>query len=213
MRLFEGSCGTAIGSLRVRTRAVLVAVGFAALVAQQSGRAEFQHAGDALPFRGGYLITGDYEVGNFTLAAGDPGFKTGTVSISAVPANADILAAFVYAEAISANTVPAPEPEELLRRLASSLPADQPHRGPDHHRQRRHPQDLRGELARAGAGASGFGPPVFGRHYTFTDRSSLVDRRLQSRSRAPPTRASATGSRGTIRSPAARSRDRAAASG
>ena len=37
-------------------------------------------------------------------------FKTGTVSIGGVPANADILAAFVYGEAISANTATPPDP-------------------------------------------------------------------------------------------------------
>ncbi len=41
-----------------------------------------------------------------------PGFKKCTVSISGVPANADILAAFVYGERISANLVPAPVPED-----------------------------------------------------------------------------------------------------
>src|SRR5688500_16747468 len=90
-----------------RMKAAFLAVGIAALFAQSGGRAEFLHAGDALPFRGGYLITGNYVVGDFNLVPdSDPLFKTGTVSISGVPENADIIAAFVYGEAISANTVP-----------------------------------------------------------------------------------------------------------
>ena len=93
----------AFASVRLRTRAALLAVGVAALVAQQAGGAAPLIV-DPLPFRGGYLITGDYVVGNVVLDAPAGGFATGTVSISGVPANADILAAFVYGEAISANT-------------------------------------------------------------------------------------------------------------
>ncbi|HEX6163025.1 MAG TPA: hypothetical protein VFZ31_06660, partial [Vicinamibacterales bacterium] len=81
---------------------------------QQSGRAAEYHApGDALPFTGGYLITGDYEVGDFGGFAADPAdanYKIGTVSITTVPANADIVAAFVYGEAILSNTVPVLDP-------------------------------------------------------------------------------------------------------
>ena len=103
----------AFAAVKLRTRAALLVVGVAALVAQQGARADtpIPMPGDALPIQGGYLITGDYVVGDFAVSATEPGFKTLTVSINN-PAltNADITAAFVYGEAISANTVPAPDP-------------------------------------------------------------------------------------------------------
>ena len=48
-------------TVRVRMRIAFLVAGLAALVAQQGGRAETLPPGDAdaLPFRGGYLITGD----------------------------------------------------------------------------------------------------------------------------------------------------------
>ena len=92
----------AVAAVRLRTRAALLVVGVAALVAQQAGGAAPLIV-DPLPFRGGYLITGDYVVGNVVLSAPSGGFSTGTISISGVPANADILAAFVYGEAISTH--------------------------------------------------------------------------------------------------------------
>ena len=66
----------AFAAVRLRTRAAFLAVVIAALFAQQGGRAEYQPAGEALPFRGGYLITGDYVVGNFDSCVSDvTGYK------------------------------------------------------------------------------------------------------------------------------------------
>src|SRR6476620_7292530 len=97
----------------MRVRAIVFAIGVIALTAQQSGRAE-PPLPDALSYTGGYLITGDYVVGDFgSSAAAEPGFKTLTVSINnPLLTNADITAAFIYGEAISANTVPAPNPTD-----------------------------------------------------------------------------------------------------
>ena len=60
------------------------------------------HAQGALPFSGSYSITGNYVVGSVDLAPqhASNGLVTGTVSMSGVPANADILAAFLYWETI-----------------------------------------------------------------------------------------------------------------
>src|SRR5258706_10216658 len=60
-------------------------------------------AQDALPFSKSYLVTGNYVVGGVDLVpqSGTHGFITGTIPMSGVPANADILAAFLYWETIS----------------------------------------------------------------------------------------------------------------
>ena len=62
-------------------------------------------AADALPFSKGFLVTGNYAVGGVDV---DPkttanGVVTGTVSMSGVPANAEILAAYLYWEMISTD--------------------------------------------------------------------------------------------------------------
>src|SRR3954468_1104072 len=60
---------------------------------------------DALPFSKGFLVTGNYTVGSVDLnpkaAAG--GRVSGTVSMSGVPADGEILAAYLYWEMISTN--------------------------------------------------------------------------------------------------------------
>ena len=55
-----------------------------------------------LPYAKGYTVTGDYAVGNVDLrpTGGSSGFATGTIPMSGVPENADILAAFLYWETI-----------------------------------------------------------------------------------------------------------------
>jgi len=58
-----------------------------------------------LPYSKGFLVTGDYVVGgvDFTPQANPAdanGFATGTISISGVPADADIVGAYVYWEAV-----------------------------------------------------------------------------------------------------------------
>src|SRR5439155_11261705 len=64
-----------------------------------------QGSTDTLPFAKSYLLTGNYVVGGVDLQP-DPkagGFVTGKIPISGVPANADILAAFVYWETFSTS--------------------------------------------------------------------------------------------------------------
>src|SRR5688572_10434979 len=59
-------------------------------------------AQDALPFTQSYSITGNYVVGGVDLAPQSQanGFVTGTINMTGVPANADILAAYMYWETI-----------------------------------------------------------------------------------------------------------------
>ena len=70
------------------------------LLAQTIGTAV---APDALPFSKSFLVTGNYVVGGVDLApqSGGQGFIAGTIPMSGVPANADVLAAFLYWETIS----------------------------------------------------------------------------------------------------------------
>ena len=62
-----------------------------------------------------YTVTGDYAVGGVDLLPDSmsSGFLTGTIPMSGVPANADILAAFLYWETISTN------PAQVDRRAVS----------------------------------------------------------------------------------------------
>jgi hypothetical protein len=72
------------------------------LFAQTVGHAQ---APDALQFSRNYLLTGNYVVGGVDLApaSGGNGFLTGTINMSGVPANADIIGAFLYWEMITTN--------------------------------------------------------------------------------------------------------------
>jgi len=78
------------------------------LMAQQTGQA--QQGTDALPYADGFSVTGNFVVSSVDLtnsvnpSAVDPilgiKFSTGTLVTSGVPANADILAAYLYWETI-----------------------------------------------------------------------------------------------------------------
>src|SRR5262245_20968815 len=64
---------------------------------------------DALPYSKGYLITGNYVASGVNLTEQDNpidqnGFSTGTIHISGVPADADIVAAYMYFETITLST-------------------------------------------------------------------------------------------------------------
>src|SRR5476651_2691364 len=77
------------------------------LLVPQAGRADDRDGQrDALPFAKSYTITGNYVVGGVDLGPqpGGNGLATGTISMSGVPANADVLAAFLYWETISTQT-------------------------------------------------------------------------------------------------------------
>src|SRR5438132_11950608 len=96
--------GNPSGARRLKRLAVLLALAFAALFTQTGTQAQ---SGDALPYSMGYLITGNYVAGGVNLngARSTNGFVTGTIPMSGVPANADIVAAFLYWETLySANS-------------------------------------------------------------------------------------------------------------
>ena len=73
------------------------------LLAQAGGRAQ-SVVSDPLKYANGFLVTGNYVVGGVDLTkdVNVPmgGFATGVINISGVPANADILAAYLYWETI-----------------------------------------------------------------------------------------------------------------
>lgn len=92
-------------SSRLRCGAmVLLAAATALLVVQADGYAQTA-PGDALPFAKSYLITGNYVVGGVDVPAQAQGnFASGTIPCPALPANADILAAFLYWETITTSS-------------------------------------------------------------------------------------------------------------
>src|SRR5688572_30259193 len=86
----------------VRRAAALISLAAVTVFAQSAGIAE---TGDALQYAKSYTVTGDYVVGGVDLqpASTSTGFLTGTIPMTGVPANADILAAFLYWETISTD--------------------------------------------------------------------------------------------------------------
>src|SRR5687767_13704369 len=80
------------------TRALFLVLCLAVLFAQAGGHAL---EGDALPYSTGYLLTGNYTVGSVDFVSANSNLATGTIPMSGVPANADILAAFLYWETIA----------------------------------------------------------------------------------------------------------------
>ena len=71
------------------------------LVVAVSAQALAQLPGDALRFKNNWFLTGDYVVGGVGLRGiGVNGLATGTVNIAGVPANADIIAAYLYWETL-----------------------------------------------------------------------------------------------------------------
>jgi hypothetical protein len=90
------------------TTAALLAVAIGALVGQTSGQAQWS---ETLPYARGFLITGDYVVGAMNTATG-----AGTIELSGVPADADIVAAYLYWETIhDIETLPNPAAEVTFR--------------------------------------------------------------------------------------------------
>jgi hypothetical protein len=89
----------ATSRLRRLTIAGALALGLAAVFAQPAGQAQSQ---DPLPYAGGYLITGDYAVGGVDVSGSAvDGFVTGTIPMSGVPADAEIIDAVLYWETIT----------------------------------------------------------------------------------------------------------------
>ena len=85
-------------------RSTVFALATAALFAQASGLA--QPAAASLPYARGFLVTGDYAVGGVDLREdAHPivnGFSTAAIPMSGVPANADIIAAYLFWETVVA---------------------------------------------------------------------------------------------------------------
>jgi hypothetical protein len=77
------------------------------VVVQLRGQAQTT---DALPYSGGYLVTGNYVVGgvDFTETVNPPdpvtGLSTGTIGITGVPSEASIVGAYLYWEAITLSS-------------------------------------------------------------------------------------------------------------
>ena len=90
-------------------KATAFALAVAVLLAQASGSAAT--ADSKLTFSIGYLVTGNYTVGSVDLhedtnPVGPDGLSTGTISISGVPDDADIIAAYLYWETITLTSTP-----------------------------------------------------------------------------------------------------------
>src|ERR1051325_8159182 len=84
--------------LRMFAIATSLSIGLAALFAQRLGYAQTQNP---LPYSDGFLVTGNYVVGGVDIQGQSTnGFATATIHMSGVPANADILAAYLYWETI-----------------------------------------------------------------------------------------------------------------
>src|SRR5262245_58097437 len=85
---------------RSGVRTALLGIGLAAVFAQSGGQAQAPPV--SLPYSNGYLVTGNYVAGGVDVASNQAsgGFVTGTIHMSGVPANADVLAAFLYWEGI-----------------------------------------------------------------------------------------------------------------
>jgi hypothetical protein len=79
-----------------------------ALLILLAARTPVQAQPGDLTFFKNYFVTGDYVVGGVSLrGTGERGMATGTISMGGVPANADILAAFLYWETeVSRNARP-----------------------------------------------------------------------------------------------------------
>ncbi len=96
---------------RLVVHAVALAVVAAGLVLSLTTRGRAL-AGDALPYTRGYLVTGDYVVGGVDLTEeanppGTDGMSTGAViQMTGVPANADILAAYLFWETLTLEAQP-----------------------------------------------------------------------------------------------------------
>ena len=86
-------------------RAVFLCLIVVAAASQPTRTAE----GDALKFFQNYFVTGDYAVGGIALRGkGVNGIARAAIPFTGVPADADVLAAFVYFQMVVTNTDDAP---------------------------------------------------------------------------------------------------------
>ena len=90
---------------RLSRVATLLAIGIL-LVSQPVGHAQ----SDPLSFFKNYFIAGDFVVGSVGLrgkggVSGTPGIANGVISIAGVPSSAEIVAAFLYWQAVSKDSL------------------------------------------------------------------------------------------------------------
>src|SRR5688572_12697237 len=91
-------------------RAVKLTLGLVLLVTQAGTYAQVAES-QALPYSRGYLVTGNYVAGGVDLTEelNPPdvnGFSTGIIPMSGLPADADIVAAYLYWETIAPTATP-----------------------------------------------------------------------------------------------------------
>src|ERR671913_90002 len=104
MHMTISASRSGLRALWVRRAAALLSLAAVTVVSQPSGYAQADPP-DALPFAKGYTVTGNYVVSGVDLpASGVGGYVTGTINMNGVPADAEILAAFLYWETISTVT-------------------------------------------------------------------------------------------------------------
>jgi hypothetical protein len=69
--------------------------------------AQLAHAADALSYANNYFVTGDYAVAGVALREkGIGGFASGSIDMRGVPPGTDIVAAFLYWEAVERTPAP-----------------------------------------------------------------------------------------------------------
>ena len=94
--------GSTFAVTRWKATVVLLSLGFALLCGRSPGAGA---AGGALTFFKNYFVTGDYVVGGVGLRGqGVNGLATGSITIAGVPADADIVAAFLYWQVVTTDT-------------------------------------------------------------------------------------------------------------
>ena len=94
------SVGSTFAAGRWKTAVVLLALGLT-LLSALPGQAQ----PGPLTFFKNYFITGDYVVGGVGLRGqGVNGLATGSIQISGVPADADVVAAFLYWQVVTTTT-------------------------------------------------------------------------------------------------------------
>src|SRR6186713_657888 len=89
---------------RSAVAAVLVLVGSGLLTTRPGAQTP---GTDALPFSKQFLVTGNYSVGTVDLIPSNQGngFLSGTIPMSGVPANAEVVGAYLYWETISTTVI------------------------------------------------------------------------------------------------------------
>src|SRR5687767_5134914 len=109
-RMLPMKIGLSLAAACSKKLVALFLLSLVVLLAQQPGKAQSSPP-NALPFFKNYFITGDYRVGSVDLSNPASDFVTGDIHFNdalgnKVPANADIVAAFLYWEMITLAPAP-----------------------------------------------------------------------------------------------------------